>query len=58
MYVSVCIAGLGIVIITSWYSFMWQLAQRSENKRRLEKELAEKNLPQEQLIGGNTDDAA
>ena len=36
MYVSVCIVGLGIIITTSWYQFLSELARRSENKRRLE----------------------
>lgn len=36
MSVTVCIAGLGLVILTSWYSFMQELADRAERKRRIE----------------------
>ncbi len=36
MYVSVCIVGLGIIITTSWYQFLSEVARRCENKRRLE----------------------
>lgn len=39
MTVTFCIASLGVIIISSWYSFLWQLATRSERKRRLEKQI-------------------
>lgn len=41
MSVSICMLGLGAIIISSWYSFMWQLAVRSERKRRLEQQFEE-----------------
>ncbi len=40
MSVTLCIIGLGIVGVASWYQFMEQLVYRSEEKHRLTEQQA------------------
>lgn len=40
----ICIVLLGIVGLASWYSFLWQLAKRSNEKRREAEEVKLKKL--------------